>query len=130
MSSRGSISTWPILVIVAAINSIAAQQPAAVVARNQVTYRQGLTPRTTDSAEQLSGVAAVRSTRRSGAFGQRLPQSLRGSSHLRHVCLVLGIRSVEIGSAERAILPFVNAHEAPATAAQAQRNRDAAAFSH
>ena len=63
-------------------------------------------------------------------FGQRLPQRFLGSSHLRHAGLVFLISRVEIGSSERAISPAVDAHEAPAAAAQAQGNRDAAAFSH
>ena len=36
MSSRSSISAWPILVMFAAISSVAAQQPTAVAARNHV----------------------------------------------------------------------------------------------
>ena len=43
---------------------------------------------------------------------------------------MLGVRRVEIGSAEDTILPVVDAHEAPAAAAESQGNRDAAAFSH
>ena len=36
MSSRSSMSAWPILVMFAAISSVAAQQPTAVAARDQV----------------------------------------------------------------------------------------------
>jgi len=36
MSSRSSMGAWPILVMFAAVNSVAAQQPTAVAARNQV----------------------------------------------------------------------------------------------
>jgi len=36
MSSRSSMSAWPILAVFAAINSVAVQQPTAVAAREQV----------------------------------------------------------------------------------------------
>ena len=69
-------------------------------------------------------------SRRSAASRQRVAQRLRRSPHLRQVRLVLGVRRVEIGSAEGAILAVVQTHEAPAAAAEAQGDRDAAAFSH
>jgi len=39
---------------------------------------------------------------RLAASGERVTQRLRRLSHLRHVCLVLGLRRIEIGSAEGA----------------------------
>ena len=69
-------------------------------------------------------------SRRSAASGQRFAQRLRGAAHLGQVRLVLGVRRIQIGSAEGAILAVVQAHEAPAAAAEAQGDRDSAAFSH
>ena len=40
MSSRSSMSAWPILVMFAAITSVAAQQPTAVTPKNQVQARK------------------------------------------------------------------------------------------
>ena len=64
------------------------------------------------------------------ALGQGFPQRLRRPPHLRHVRLVLGVRCIQIDSAEGAIFLPVHAHEASAAAAQAQGNRDATAVSH
>jgi hypothetical protein len=71
-----------------------------------------------------------RARRGSVASRQRFPQRLRRLPHLRHVRLVLGLCRFQIGSAEGAIFPAVHSHEAPTAAAEAQGNRDAAAFSH
>ena len=61
---------------------------------------------------------------------QRIPERLRRPPHLHHVFLVFGVCGVQIGSAEGAILPAVQAHELAAAAAEAEGDGDAAGFRH